>query len=95
MRMLTAALASFLILAAGCEQGKETGQNTPTPSAVALSPGQIQTVQARKINPAFELTGITRAYHSARVTPQVQARLIANHFEGGEMVEEGQLLVEL
>ncbi|MFV8819874.1 efflux RND transporter periplasmic adaptor subunit [Haliea sp. E17] len=90
-------VAMLLPLAiAGCDRGSQ--EKTAGPSAdtaVVLAADQVGTVATRTVNPTFELTGITAAYQSARVKPQVQARLLANHFAGGEQVAEGQLLVEL
>ncbi len=89
------ALIAVSLLIAGCGSGEEAPAGPAPSSAVILSPEQVGRAETRTVNPTFELTAITEAYQSARVKSQVQARLQANHFEGGEQVEEGQLLVEL
>jgi RND family efflux transporter MFP subunit len=93
-RFFIALALPLLVVLAGC--GK-SGEETPQAVAqtVTLSPTQVGVAELRTVNPSFELTGVTEAIQSAQINPQISARLKANHFEGGEIVEEGQLLVEL
>lgn len=94
-------LVTLAVLLAACgesgepgEQGEQEGAANPRPEVV-LKAGQVEAAAARTVNPSFEITGITEPIQSARVNPQVTARVLANHFKGGEMVEVGTALVEL
>ncbi len=96
LRQLTGTTGLCLLLVLGaCDGGGEKAVAPPPAAETVLQADQVGVAEARTIHPSFELTGITEAYQSAKVIPQVQGRLLANHFEGGEQVEEGQLLIEL
>lgn len=79
----------------GCGRDEQPAEPAAGPPAVTLTAQQVATVEERTIHPAFELIGQTTAVQSARIKPQVSARIVANLFTGGEEVQEGQLLVEL
>jgi membrane fusion protein (multidrug efflux system) len=93
-RFVIALALSSLVMLAGCDKSEESTEPA-APVAVPLNPAQVGTAEARTVKPSFKLTGITEAIQSARVSPQISARVQANHFEGGEIVEQGTLLVEL
>ncbi len=95
MRGLKALLVVLLASAVCTGCGREEQRAAPAETAVTLAANQVGEAQQRSIHPAFELTGLTEAFQSARIRPQVSARVLANHFTGGEQVEKGQLLVEL
>ncbi|WP_116364013.1 efflux RND transporter periplasmic adaptor subunit [Parahaliea mediterranea] len=79
----------------GCDKGSSNAPPASAPAALTLRAGQVATVTERTIEPAFTLNGKTEAVQSANIKPQIAARIQAQHFKGGELVEEGQLLVEL
>ncbi len=87
-----------LSLLGGCSKSDEEASAANKPKAaaeVALSPEQVGVAESRTVNPEFELTAVTEALQSAKIIPQVSARITKIHFKGGEMVEKGQLLIEL
>ena len=81
---------------AGC--GKSVDEAAPAdegPAPVMLSGSAVMVAQMRRIYPKFELPAIVEAIQSARVVPEVMTTVTANHFTAGDMVAQGQLLVEL
>lgn len=55
----------------------------------------VQTVTAREIRPSFEHPARIEAIKTHSVRPLVRARITALHITAGDIVEEGDLLVEL
>ncbi|GAB3276381.1 efflux RND transporter periplasmic adaptor subunit [Parahaliea aestuarii] len=97
MRVAHLSLLCGLLLLGPVGCGKDSSDTTPaaSPAALTLRADQVATVSERTIEPEFTLTGKTEAVQSARIKPQIAARIQAQHFRGGETVEEAQLLVEL
>jgi RND family efflux transporter MFP subunit len=80
----------------GCGKSADeavTADKGPTP--VMLSGSAVMVAKVRSVYPKFELPAIVEAVQSARVKPEVSTTVTANHFTAGDMVEQGQLLVEL
>ena len=80
----------------GCEKPEQ--QQTVTemaPQAIPLPASAVHVTDRRKIQPQFRHPGVIEALQEARIRPQVTARLVATHFSAGDLVEEGDLLVEL
>lgn len=87
-------LASVLLSACG---GSEDN-SAPAPAeqaAVTLLGSAVMVAEVQTIRPGFSLPAIVEAVQSANIRPQIAATVLANHFSAGDMVEEGQLLVEL
>jgi RND family efflux transporter MFP subunit len=80
----------------GCGKSADeaaTADKGPTP--VMLSGSAVMVAEVRSVYPKFELPAIVETVQSARVKPEVMTTVIANHFTAGDMVAQGQLLVEL
>jgi RND family efflux transporter MFP subunit len=89
---------SVLMVGALAACGKSADEVAPAddgPAPVMLSGSAVMVAEMRSIYPKFELPAIVEAVQSARVKPEVMTVLKANHFTAGDMVEQGQLLVEL
>ena len=81
---------------AGCgKSGDEVAVADKGPAAVMLSGSAVMVAKVRTIYPHFELPAIIEAVQSARVRPELLTFVTANHFTAGDMVKQGQLLVEL
>jgi membrane fusion protein (multidrug efflux system) len=83
------ALAGVL---AACEADAPQGQARPAPRAVL-----VETVLAQReaVRERVQSVGTLNANESVTLTAKVTEQVSAVHFEGGEMVEPGQILVEL
>jgi len=89
---------SVLMVGALAACGKSTDEAAPAdkgPAPVMLSGSAVMVAQMRSVYPKFELPALVEAVQSARVKPEVSTTVTANHFTAGDMVEQGQLLVEL
>jgi membrane fusion protein (multidrug efflux system) len=62
----------------------------PAPVAVVMAPARIDTLPR-----VVEALGTTRALEAVEITPRISSIVTAMHFEGGEEVEAGEILVEL
>lgn len=87
--------ALFLVLAgflAACEADTPQGQGRP-----AARPVLVETVVAQReaVRERVQSVGTLNANESVTLTAKVTEQVSAVHFEGGEMVEPGQILVEL
>jgi multidrug efflux pump subunit AcrA (membrane-fusion protein) len=83
--------ALIIALGVGCGGSKsaETSKNAKT---VAVS---IEKVELRKVPREIEAVGTVESRLAAQVQSQVAGQVIAVHFEAGDAVETGKLLVEL
>ena len=87
-------LASLLLNA--CDRSQDTATPAATgPAAVTLVGSAVMIAEIRSIKPEFTLPAIVEAVQNAKIRPQVSSTVKANHFVAGDIVEEGQLLVEL
>jgi len=95
------ALTTSLALA---EEGHEEGADEKEGSALTLSLDErkaagivVETVNMRALNEVLRVPAevVINAYQSARVTPRMQAQVVARHARLGERVEAGQPLVTL
>lgn len=88
-------LATAVFLTA-CDRSENAAAPAETgPAAVALTGSDVMVAEVRAIRPEFSLPAIVEAIQSAKIRPQISATLKANHFLAGDLVSEGQLLVEL
>jgi len=62
----------------------------PAPVAVVLAPARIDTLPR-----VVEALGTTRALEAVEITTRISSIVTSMHFEGGEEVEAGEVLVEL
>ena len=76
----------------GADDGPSEGP--PAVAAVNLPADSIAVAQTRTVNPSFEYPAVVEALQKARVRPEVSAVLRKIHFSPGQMVEEGDLLLE-
>lgn len=70
----------------------------PGPTEVGVLPlGQAQTmtVELAMVPLAEDAVGAVRAVHETEVGAKIMARVLAVHFQAGQRVEQGQVLVEL
>lgn len=87
------AISMALIGLAGCEQ-----DNAPsTADAMRGAPVKVETViaQVQPVQQRVESVGTLNGDESVTLTATVTERVKAIHFEGGEVVEAGQVLAEL
>ena len=85
-----------LVVLSACEQSKDADPAGDTgPVAVTLSGSAVMTAGIRSIRPEFSLPAIVEEIQSAKIRPQVSATVKVNLFTAGDIVQQGQLLVEL
>ncbi len=88
-------LASGMVLLglAGCEQGS----SPPAAGTTRGDPVQVETViaQVQPVQQRVEAVGTLYGHESVTLTATVTEQVKALHFEGGEVVEAGQVLAEL
>ena len=88
--------ALLAVILTGCDKStNELDSDNKGPAPVVLSGSAVMVAKMRRIYPEFKLPAIVEAVQSARIKPEISAALTANHFSAGDMVEQGQLLVEL
>jgi len=87
-------LALFILNA--CDQSQDKAPIVEAgPAAVTLSGDAVMTAVVRSIRPEFSLPAIVEEVQSAKIRPQVTATIKTNHFTAGDIVTQGQLLVEM
>lgn len=87
---------TLAMVISGCEKPEQQQTVTEsTPQAIPLPASAVQVTSRRKIQPQFRHPGVIEALQEALIRPQVSARLLATKFSAGDIVEEGDLLVEL
>ncbi len=89
---------AVLSLLGGC--GKQTEAPPAQESAAAsrgtpIASSSIAVAETRTLRPKFELPAVTEAIQSAEIRPEVQAIIKAIDFGVGDLVEKGDVLVEL
>ena len=88
------AATTLVLLIAGC--GKQEASPPPQgPVAFPLAQSSLAVAAERTIQPGFEHPGVIEAIQEARIRPEVAATVTAIHFAAGDIVEAGQLLMEL
>ncbi len=85
-----------LALSACSKTEPEAKQGTPPPAvALPVSGTAIATAQSRIVRPKFTQPSLVEAVQTANLRADVPANLAANHFSPGQLVKQGDLLVEL
>ncbi len=90
LSLVTLAVAGALALAA-CGGGSKAGE-TATPAAVSAA---IARAEAREVPQRIELSGTVEAGKSATVSSRVMASVVGVPVKEGDLVAQGQLLVEI
>ncbi len=86
----------FAALATGCGKKEPAAPDaSAAPLARPIAAGSVVKAERRTLNPGFELPAVIEAVQSASIRPEISATLQAIHFAPGDIVEQGQLLVEL
>ena len=88
------ALALALSLTACSEPPSDQSQKKQIPKKV-IQPDHIVRSVERSFSPSFSHPGVIEAIQSAKIRPAISAIIKANHFSAGQMVDKGDLLVEL
>ena len=97
-------LFALTISLAQAEEGHEEEGHESEGSALTLNANErkatgivVETVKMRTLNEVLRVPAevVINAYQSARVTPRMQAQVVARHARLGERVEAGQPLVTL
>jgi RND family efflux transporter MFP subunit len=91
-RLLTLPLLALIM--AGCGK-KDATPEAVGPVALPLAESSIAIATVRSIQPAFEHPGVIEAVQHANVKPEVAATISGIRFAAGDIVEKGQLLMEL
>jgi RND family efflux transporter MFP subunit len=93
-KLLTACF--FAAIATGCGKQEPAAPDTSAePPARPIAASSVVKAERRTLRPGFELPAVIEAVQSASIRPEVSATLKATHFAPGDVVDEGQLLVEL
>jgi len=92
VRLLTLPLLALIL--AGCGK-KEAEPEVVGPAALPLAESSIATATVRTIQPGFEHPGVIEAVQHAKVKPEVAATISGIRFAAGDIVEKGQILMEL
>ncbi len=93
-RLLTACLFAAVVSACGKQQPAAPDASAE-PVARPIAATSVVMAERRTLRPGFELPAVIEAVQSASIRPEISATLKATHFAPGDLVEEGQLLVEL
>ncbi len=86
-------LLATILIAACTDDGAETGATAARVRPPALV--QTQVVETVELTTSAESVGTLIGNESVTLTAKVTEQVRAVHFEGGELVREGQVLVEL
>jgi RND family efflux transporter MFP subunit len=92
VRLLTLPLLALIL--AGCGK-KDAAPEAVGPVALPLAESSIATATVRTIQPAFEHPGVIEAVQHANVKPEVAATISGIRFAAGDIVETGQILMDL
>jgi RND family efflux transporter MFP subunit len=92
-RLLLIALLGAGLLACG-DPHEVTKAEAEGPVVINLSSDSLVEARVREVAPSFEFPAVVEAVQLARVRPEVSATIKKVHFSPGEMVEQGQLLIE-
>lgn len=87
-------LLSLMVLACSEQESAEPAPGSK-PSAVPLAASSVVSAAMQEVRPTFEHPAQVEAMQRAEVTPEVAATLTVTHFKAGDVVAEGDLLVEL
>lgn len=92
MRQLFSALAAAvcLLVLTACAPDPESGQRRQTETRVVVEPVQFQSERTR-----VEAVGTSRAFRSIELYPPTSGEVTAVHFQPGQYVEKGTVLLEL
>lgn len=94
MKVRLLALPLLALILAAC--GKQDAVPEATgPVALPLPESSIAIATVRSLQPGFEHPGVIEAVQEAKIQPEVAATIIAIHFAAGDLVEKGQVLIEL
>lgn len=85
---LTISILSAMLVGCGAENAAEP---TPPPAPSV----KVIVADATPITPYLNFIGRTKASHQIDLIPRVEGELVAQHFNEGEYVEQGQLLYEI
>ena len=96
--LLSLSLPVILVVAVGC--GDSSANLTPETTDDAtptVTRQRVETVVVRSgaLEANDRTSGVVHAFHKARVTAEIQARVQRRAVESGDRVEAGQVLVEL
>jgi RND family efflux transporter MFP subunit len=93
-RLFTLALTALLLSA--CDKAeKEAPASAAPPPAPTIAASSLATAEMRTVHPESRVPAVIEAVQLARVISDVAGTLLANHFTAGDVVEQGQLLVEI
>ncbi len=93
-KLFTACLFATVIIGCG-KQEPAAPDASAEPVARPVAASSVVEAQRRTLRPGFRLPGVIEAVQSASIRPEISATLRATHFAPGDLVEKGQLLVEL
>lgn len=89
---------AFLLaaVATGCGKKEPAAPDaSAAPIARPVAASSVVKAELRTLRPSFELPAVIEAVQSASIRPEITATLQAIHFAPGDIVEKGQLLIEL
>ena len=93
-RLFIVVLATLLLNACG-KADKEAPAPAAPPPLPKIAASSLATAATRTIHPESRVPAAIEAVQMARVISDVAGTLLANHFSAGDLVEQGQLLVEI
>jgi RND family efflux transporter MFP subunit len=96
--LLFVSLAVVLGVAVGCDDSSASlAPETTADATPTVTRQRVETVVVRSgaLEAKDRTSGVVHAFHKARVTAEIQARVLRRAVESGDRVEAGQVLVEL
>lgn len=88
-------IASLALALCACgPSGDEPKNSQPQDTRFVLPSSAIAVAKMQIVRPAFEFPGVTEAIQSTETRAMVSAEIRAIHFAPGQMVQQGDLLVE-
>ncbi|WP_240732905.1 efflux RND transporter periplasmic adaptor subunit [Halioglobus maricola] len=94
LRILMPLMLGITLAACG-ESGKEGPVAPAESTAIKIASDSIAVAAKRLVRPSFELPAVVEAVQMARVRPEISATIREIKFSPGQMVEEGDVLMEL
>ena len=88
-------ILSLVLLLIACTDSAPDHSENKVAERQVIQAKNITLSQERSFSPSFHHPGVIEAIQSARVRPAISAIIKAYHFSAGQMVTEGDLLVEL
>lgn len=88
-------LILFLVVAAALSGCRRAESRSSTSTAAQVQPVEVTNVQRRDLAETLNLVGSVAANESATIRPEMSGLVRSIHFEEGQQVQKGQLLLKI